>query len=123
MISDLIMIVLKRLGPMAEAPEHPEETDMRPLRNRIDDIDMVLLALLNERSQAANVIGRIKKKLDLPVYAPRREKQVLDRIREANEGPLPDAAVRRLFERIIDETRSLERHISQNESDRLTERT
>ena len=90
---------------------------MGPWRGRIDDIDLLILALLNERARAANEIGSIKKKLGLPVYAPRREEVVLEQIRAANRGPLPDTAVRHLFERIIDETRSLERRISQDESE------
>ncbi len=98
-------------------PEVPTKADLKPLRDRIDEIDRVILQLMNERSRCANVIGHIKKKLDLPVYAPRREEEVIENVLAANEGPLPDAAVRRLFERVIDETRSLERQKYQNEPD------
>lgn len=123
MISEFTSGVLERLGATPEIRDEPEEGDMDPWRDRIDQIDLILLALLNERSKAANIIGQIKKKLGVPVYAPRREEQVLDQVRDANKGPLPDSAVRHLFERIIDETRSLERHLSQDESDRSTKRT
>lgn len=123
MISEFISGVLERLGAAPEIRDEPEDGDMDPWRDRIDQIDRILLALLNERSKAANIIGQIKKKLGVPVYAPRREEQVLDQVRDANKGPLPDSAVRHLFERIIDETRSLERHLSQDESDRSTKRT
>ena len=97
-------------------PDEPTEADLRPWRNRIDEIDQVLLHLTNERSRCANVIGHIKKKLALPVYVPRREEDVIHNVLTANLGPLPNAAVRRLFERIIDETRSLERQKYQDDA-------
>ena len=61
------------------------------------------------------MIGSIKKSVGLPVYVPSRETAVIENVMTANRGPLPDTAVRRLFERIIDETRSLERHLYQEE--------
>lgn len=98
--------------------------DIAAWRRRIDAIDRVLLALLNERARAANLIGHVKKRLGLPVYVPSREEQVLRQVREANGGPLNDRAVTHLFERIIDETRSLERQKYQDEeSDKGPERT
>jgi len=92
-----------------ELPESPTEADMIPWRQCIDAIDLVILRLLNERARCANYIGYIKKKLGLPIYVPEREDEVLRNVLSANEGPLSNEAVRRLFERIIDETRSLER--------------
>jgi len=97
--------------------EMPESATLEDWRRRIDGLDQVILALLNERSEAANHIGSIKKASGLPIYVPRREEQVLKQVMEGNTGPLPDTAVRRLFERIIDETRSLERHNYQQDDD------
>jgi chorismate mutase len=85
--------------------------DMADWRKRIDEIDLQILRLLNERSQCAVEIGRYKKQHNLPVWAPQREAEILRHVVKANTGPLDDAAVRRLFERIIDEGRSLEAHI------------
>jgi chorismate mutase len=79
-------------------------------RKRIDEIDQQLLKLLNARAQCAVEIGHMKKALDLPTWNPEREAEILRNVVKANEGPLDDAAIRRLFERIIDEARSLERH-------------
>jgi chorismate mutase len=90
-------------------PENPAEEDMGPLRDRIDAIDKEVLALLNERMQCAHIIGAIKKRLGMPIYVPSREEEVLRNVTGANPGPLDEPAVRRVFERIIDETRSLER--------------
>jgi len=85
------------------------ERDIEPLRGQIDEIDQKLLELLNERSSVANQIGHIKQQLGLPIYVPSRERIVLSNVMKNNPGPLPPEAVRRLFERIIDETRALER--------------
>jgi chorismate mutase len=79
-------------------------------RKRINEIDQLLVKLLNERSQCAVEIGHIKKKLNVPAWQPQREAEILRNVVKSNQGPLDDAAIRRLFERIIDEARSLERH-------------
>lgn len=84
--------------------------NMAGWRKRIDEIDLQLVKLLNERSQCALEIGHLKKGLDLPAWQPQREAEILRNVVKANAGPLDDAAIRRLFERIIDEARSLERH-------------
>lgn len=78
-------------------------------RRRIDDIDKKLVQLLNERSHCALEIGKLKQAANLPLYQPEREKEVLQNAERENPGPLTDAAIRRLFERIIDEARSAER--------------
>ena len=78
-------------------------------RLRIDTIDEQLLRLLNSRSACAVEIGRLKRRLGLPVYSPDREAAILERVMRESPGPLEPAAVRRVFERIIDESRRLER--------------
>jgi chorismate mutase len=78
-------------------------------RRRIDEIDRKLVELLNERSRCALEIGKLKQAEHVPLYQPEREREVLENAERANSGPLSDAAVRRLFERIIDEARTAER--------------
>jgi chorismate mutase len=78
-------------------------------RRRMDEIDKKLIELLNERSQCALEIGRIKQDQGIPIYQPARESEVLSNAESNNKGPLSHAAIRRLFERIIDEARSAER--------------
>jgi chorismate mutase-like protein len=78
-------------------------------RRRIDEIDKKLVELLNERSQCALEIGKLKQAANIPLYQPDRENEVLANAERANPGPLTDAAIRRLFERIIDEARAAER--------------
>jgi chorismate mutase-like protein len=82
------------------------------LRDDIDRVDEVLVRLLNERARVACEIGRLKKTLGVDVYQPEREKMVLAHVRGIGaEGPLGADAIARLFERIIDEARSLERRL------------
>jgi len=78
-------------------------------RRRIDELDRKLVELLNERSQCALEIGKLKQQENLPLYQPEREKEVLQNAERDNRGPLSNAAIRRLFERIIDEARAAER--------------
>jgi|ERR671936_2543576 chorismate mutase len=86
------------------------------LRDDIDRVDEVIVRLLNERARVAVEIGRIKKERGMPIYQPEREKQVLAHVRSiAVEGPLGPDAIARLFERIIDEARRLERTIAHGE--------
>jgi chorismate mutase len=82
---------------------------MKRLRDNIDQVDSVLVKLLNQRARWALEIGEVKKQADLPIYQPDREKQVVSRVQSQNRGPLGQAAMQRLFERIIDESRRLER--------------
>ena len=67
------------------------------------------MKLLNSRSACAVEIGRIKRHIGMAVYQPEREKWILDRAEKNNPGPLDSGAVRRVFERVIDESRRLER--------------
>ena len=78
-------------------------------RRHIDEIDKKLVELLNERSKCALEIGKMKQAAHLPLYQPDREKEVLQNAESTNQGPLTNAAIRRLFERIIDEARAAER--------------
>ena len=78
-------------------------------RKRIDAVDLQLLALLNERTKIVEEIGRIKQALSLPIYEPRREDQVFSNVLENNSGPMPPDSVKRVFERIIDEMRTIQR--------------
>jgi chorismate mutase len=83
--------------------------DIEGWRKEIDRIDEKLVELLNERSKCAIEIGRLKRALGLPVYSPSRESDVIKHVTRLNGGPLEPEAIRRLFERIIDESRSIER--------------
>jgi chorismate mutase len=78
-------------------------------RREIDAIDLELLELLNRRTRVVESIGEIKQAVQLPVYEPKREDDVFRNVSENNRGPLSHDALKRIFERIIDEMRSLQR--------------
>src|SRR4051812_50206410 len=93
---------------------------LEDLRKDIDRVDEVLVRLLNERARCVCEVGRLKKQLGLEVYQPDREKDVLRHVKEiACEGPLGPDAIGRLFERIIDEARRLERRGVKVKSSRM----
>ena len=78
-------------------------------RQLIDDVDRRIVALLNERITVVEEIGRVKREAHIPVYEPKREDLVFANITTANHGPLTTQAVRGIFERIIDASRSIQR--------------
>ncbi len=84
----------------------------------IDDVDRRIVALLNERTQVVENIGRVKREAQLPIYEPKREDQVFANITGANLGPLTPEAVRRIFERIIDEMRGIQRQRMVSDGDK-----
>lgn len=78
-------------------------------RKKIDEIDLRLIELLNQRGQCAIEIGKVKEKSNIEIYDPKREKEVIRNVRANTRGPLSREAAKRLFERIIDESRRAER--------------
>lgn len=78
-------------------------------RRNIDRIDAQVLALLNERARVVEIIGAVKREHTMPVYEPKREDEVYRNVLDHNHGPLPADAVRRIFERVIDEMRTLQK--------------
>ena len=82
------------------------------LRKRIDELDEKLVELLTERANCALHIGKLKHDLGLEVYQPDREAQVLHHVQAHGKmtgSPLAGDAIVRVFERIIDEARRIER--------------
>jgi chorismate mutase-like protein len=87
-----------------EAREKLEEC-----RILIDGVDRRIVDLLNERTRVVEEIGRVKREARLPIYEPKREDQVFANVIGANGGPITREAIRRVFERIIDEMRTIQR--------------
>lgn len=80
------------------------------LRIRIDELDLKLVELLNERARVAQAIGHLKAAASLPVHEPEREKLVYAHVRASNKGPLPDHELMHVYERILDVMRALQKH-------------
>ena len=89
----------------------PEDSldDLGALRTEIDACDAELVKLLSRRARAVARIGRLKHAAGLPVYDPRREAEIFANLGRLNAGPLEDGALRRIYERLLDESRRLER--------------
>lgn len=113
----IIETVQDLLTPLANGrpvtPPAPTLEDIAPWRMCIDALDRAIIVLLNERVACANAIGMIKKVHGTAVYDPRREERVIQNVLDHNVGPLSNEAARRLFERIIDESRAAERQTYQ----------
>lgn len=78
-------------------------------RKTIDALDLKLLELLNQRTRVVEEIGRVKESMAMPIYEPKREEDVFRNVTDHNHGPLTADAVKSIFERIIDEMRTLQR--------------
>ena len=89
----------------------PEEcnAELDERRKAIDVIDREIVKLLNERAKVVEVIGDLKQQAAMRVYEPKREELVFANIGSGNFGPLKDDALKRIYERIIDEMRTLQR--------------
>jgi chorismate mutase len=89
--------------------DHTPERRLAACRDEIDHLDRRLVALLNERTAVVERIGQAKKEAQLPVYEPSRENAVYANIAASNAGPLSNDALQRIFERIIDEMRKVQK--------------
>lgn len=98
--------------------------DLSEWRDKIDAVDRKLIELLNERARCVLAMVPLKKRSGIPIYEPKREEKVFENIAAHNGGPLSLAAVRRIFERIIDEMRSIQRGpMEENQSHAKTPRS
>lgn len=82
---------------------------LEELRQQIDEIDRELVALLNRRAEIVVEVGRLKSADGTPIYAPDREKRVLDKIRAANKGPLPDKTLLAIYRELMSGSFALEK--------------
>ena len=89
--------------------KNQEGQSLKELRSRIDELDSELLKLLNERAKCVINIAKIKQKEKKGVLVPLREKELLDRLRTVNKGPMTDAMVTYLFQQIIDTLKDLQK--------------
>ena len=83
--------------------------DIEDWRKQIDELDRKLVALISERARAAVAIGRLKRNTSLPIYEPDRERIVFENVQQANQGPLPGRDLVRIYERIIDVMRNIQK--------------
>jgi chorismate mutase-like protein len=83
--------------------------DIADWRRKIDELDRQLVVLLSQRAQAAHEIGKLKKPAGMPIYEPDRERNVFENVRKQNPGPLQDRDLLRIYERIMDVMRQIQK--------------
>jgi chorismate mutase len=83
--------------------------DIEDWRRKIDEVDLQLVRLINQRAQCAQEIGKLKRDSAMPIYEPDREKIIFENIARANGGPLSDVQLRQVYERLVDVMRQLQR--------------
>jgi chorismate mutase/prephenate dehydratase len=70
---------------------------LREKRKKINLIDQKLITLINQRLRIALEIGKIKKEVGKKIYDPKREKEILDRLKRKNRGPLKEEDLKKIF--------------------------
>ena len=83
--------------------------DIADWRSKIDELDRQLVDLISQRARAAHELGKLKRAAALPIYEPDRERLVFENVRKANRGPLSERDLLRIYERIIDIMRQIQR--------------
>jgi chorismate mutase len=83
--------------------------DISDWRKNIDELDHKLVELLSQRAHAAHEIGKLKRAAGMPIYEPDRERNVFSNVRSINAGPLPDRDLLRIYERIMDVMRQIQK--------------
>jgi|CZKD01.1.fsa_nt_gi chorismate mutase len=83
--------------------------DIEGWRKKIDELDQKLVELISERARAAVAIGKLKRDTSMPIYEPDRERIVLENVQAANRGPLAGRDLVRIYERIIDVMRNVQK--------------
>ena len=81
---------------------------VRELRERVDEVDRELIRALNERARVVQEIMALKAEAGAPVYDPKREEEILQRVVEQNTGPIYDSSMRDIFELILHRIRDME---------------
>lgn len=83
--------------------------DISEWRKKIDELDRKLVELLSQRAKAAHEIGKLKRDASMPIYEPDREQAVFRNVASVNSGPLLDRDLLRIYERIMDIMRQIQR--------------
>ncbi len=89
------------------------DPELDALRRAIDDVDRRILDLIAERVGIVLKVGDFKRRRSLPIYDPERERTMIEQLIQVAPQPLNAEIVRRIFERVIDESRRIEQHNSQ----------
>ncbi len=95
--------------------------DIADWRKKIDGLDEQIVNLLSERAKAATEIGAIKQRTNANIYEPDREQSVYAHVKQTNPGPLTEAELIVIYERIMDVMRGLQRRNPKAESTNVSQ--
>ena len=98
----------KTIG-MSAGPTNPDNPSLEELRRRIDALDNQIVPLLNARAQIVVEVGKLKQQSGVPIYAPDREKAVLERVRTINKGPLANRSLEAVYRELMSGSFALEK--------------
>jgi chorismate mutase/prephenate dehydratase len=98
-----------KTDPMSAASSDPSEQALAPLRLQIDALDQQIVDLLNRRARVVVEIGKVKQQNNAPIYAPDREKAVLEKVRKLNQGPLADRCLEAVYRELMSGSFALEK--------------
>lgn len=90
------------------APNDADEQRFAAMRARIDELDRRLIEVLSERAAIVTEVGRTKRAMGYPIYAPHREREVLERVLGHNPGPLPDRTIEGIYRELMSGSFALE---------------
>ena len=88
------------------------DTNLNSLRSQIDELDHKLIELLSKRAEVVVEVGRLKRNSDTPIYAPHRERAVLDKVLKANQGPLSDKTIEAIYRELMSGSFQLEKPLA-----------
>ncbi len=77
------------------------KSNLGELRKRIDEMDATLVSVLNQRAELVVEVGKIKRELGIPIYAPHREAEVLGKVQALNKGPLPGRTIEGVYRELM----------------------
>jgi chorismate mutase-like protein len=102
----LILAVMTLLAANTRAGTQEQ---LAAYREQIDSLDRRIVELFQERARVVEEVGNLKREAHLPVTAPSREQQVIEKAEElAKGGPLPAEAVGRIYQKLVEEMRNWE---------------
>lgn len=105
---------MNKLSPDENIPKvftDDDKSKLEELRKSTDEIDKKIVKLLNKRFYYSILIGKLKRRTGLKAYSPEREKDINNNIKTVNQGPVDNSTMIRIYERIVDESRSLQQKI------------
>jgi chorismate mutase/prephenate dehydratase len=88
------------------------ELDLNTFRTKIDELDHKLVELLSKRAEIVVEVGKLKRDSDTPIYAPHRERAVLDKVLAANNGPLSDKTIEAVYRELMSGSFQLEKPLA-----------